>query len=95
MLYTLQVFRLFFARHPTPTTMSITITIKPIKVDKNTYRIGKWLVAIEKHSSRSYACGMTKTTTWNTWRAINTETFAVADNKSGNGGIKQAAIKLS
>jgi hypothetical protein len=71
-----------------------TIT-KPIKIDKNTYRIGQWLVAIEKHSSRSYACGTTKTTTWTTWSAINTETFAVADNKQGNGGIKEASAKLS
>lgn len=77
------------------TTHTMNTIAKPIKVDKNTYRIGKWLVAIEKHFSRSYACGMTKTTTWNTWNAINTETFAVADNKSGNGGIKEASIKLS
>jgi hypothetical protein len=71
-----------------------TIT-KPIKVDKNTYRVGKWLVSIEKSSQTKWACGVAKKTTWTTWNAINTETFAVADNKSGNGGIKEAAIKLS
>jgi hypothetical protein len=74
--------------------MTATIT-KPIKVDKNTYRIGKWLVAIDKSSATKWACGVSKTTTWSTWSAINTETFAVSDNKQGNGGIKEAAAKLS
>ena len=75
--------------------MGITITSKPIKIDKNTYKVGKYLVHIERHTESRFACGTRKTTTWSTWSAINTETFAMADNKSGNGGIKEASIKLS
>lgn len=52
-------------------------------------------MSIEKSSQTKWACGVAKKTTWTTWSAMNTETFAVADNKSGNGGIKEAAMKLS
>ena len=52
-------------------------------------------MSIEKSSQTKWACGVAKKTTWTTWSAMNTETFAVADNKSGNGGIKEAIIKLA
>ena len=81
--------------HKPATTMSITITNKPIKIDKNTYKIGKYLVNIERHTESRFACGFRKTTTWTTWSAINTETYAIADMVKGSGGIKEAAIKLS
>ena len=69
------------------------------KIDKykneTTYRFGKWLVKVERKAEKTYACGMSKTTTWNVWSAINMETFAACDNKNGVGGIKEAIIKLA
>jgi hypothetical protein len=61
---------------------------------ETTYRIGKWLVTVERKSSTAYACGSSKTQTWSQWSAINMENLNVSENKSGMGGIKQAVEKL-
>ena len=96
MIYALHFARFLSILCASPeTTMKTQTANKAIKVDKNTYRVGKWLVSIEKSSQTKWACGVAKKTTWTTWSAMNTETFAIADNKSGNGGIKEAAMKLS
>ncbi len=75
------------------------MTTKPVKIytykNLTTYRAGKWLVSIERKSETKWACGMAKTRSWSNWSAINTETHEVSDNRSGTGGIKVAAEKLS
>jgi len=60
-----------------------------------TFETCYYTITIEKRSESEYACGTRKTVTWTTWRAVNKETFAVADNKQGNGGIKDAVSKLA
>jgi hypothetical protein len=78
--------------------MTTTAKIKPVKIgshkSETTYRIGKWLVTVERKTSKSYACGSSKTQSWTQWSAINMENLIVSENKSGMGGIKQAVEKL-
>jgi hypothetical protein len=88
---------LLVSRKPTnqPTK---TMKTKPVKIgshkSETTYRIGKWLVTVERKTSKSYACGSSKTQSWSQWSAINMENLVVSENKSGMGGIKQATEKL-
>lgn len=73
--------------------------IKPIKINSykatTTYRVGIWLVKVERMTSSTHSCGLTKTINWSNWSAINTETQLVSDMRSGSGGIKKAAESLS
>jgi len=73
--------------------------MKAIKISKRknqtTYRVGKWVVTVERESSRTYACGLSRTISWSQWSAINMDTLKVSDNRSGNGGIRDAVAKLN
>ncbi len=72
---------------------------KPVKIGSSkstsTYRLGKWLIAVERKTSRSYACGLCKTQSWSQWGASNMENLSVSENLSGMGGIKDAVAKLT
>jgi hypothetical protein len=73
--------------------------MKATKISKHknqtSYRVGKWLVTVERKSIRSYSCGLSRTASWSQWNAINMDTLSVSDNRSGNGGIREASAKLN